>query len=69
MATNAAYTDLVEKQTSSESTIAQRLKWAAGANPKLNTVLNMFNSAQATRATVFNVSITVLLPDFKRKLF
>ena len=57
MATNAIYTELIEKQKALESTIEKKLKWAAGANPKLNSVLNMFSSAQATRTTVIQVKL------------
>ena len=57
MATNAIYTELIEKQKASESTIEKKLKWAAGANPKLNSVLNMFSSAQAKRTTVIQVEL------------
>ena len=47
--------EVVEKLTTSETAIAQRLKWAAGANPKLMPVLSDFENAQSTRAALFQV--------------
>lgn len=58
MSSNSAYTELTEKLTASESTIAQRLKWAAGANPQLSSVVSLFETAQATRSSLFQVCAT-----------
>jgi PI-3-kinase-related kinase SMG-1 len=38
-----------------ESSIVQRLKWAAGANPSLNLVLQQFEECSAYRKHIFEV--------------
>lgn len=55
MSTNSSYNEALEKLTTSENAIAQRLKWAAGANPKLTPVLNDFEQSQIARANIFQV--------------
>ena len=39
-----------------ESSIIQRLKWAAGANPSLNLVLQQFDEASTYRKLLYEVS-------------
>lgn len=38
-----------------ESSIIQRLKWAAGANPSLNLVLQQFDDASSLRKLLYEV--------------
>ncbi len=45
-----------EKFCSQESSIEQRLKWAAGANPALNPVLQNFEQTLAARKKLMTVS-------------
>ena len=45
-----------EKFGTQESSIEQRLKWAAGANPALNPVLQNFEQALAARKKLMAVS-------------
>lgn len=46
--------------TQLESSIIQRLKWAAGANPSLNLVLTQFEDCSSYRKHVFEVGYTVI---------
>lgn len=45
-----------EKFSAQESSIEQRLKWAAGANPALNPVLQSFEKTLAARKKLMTVS-------------
>ena len=45
-----------EKFNAQESSIEQRLKWAAGANPALNPVLQSFEQTLAARKKLMAVS-------------
>ena len=45
-----------EKFSTQEASIEQRLKWAAGANPALNPVLQNFEKTLAARKKVMMVS-------------
>ena len=45
-----------EKFSAQESSIEQRLKWAAGANPTLNPVLQNFEQTLAARKKLVKVS-------------
>lgn len=45
-----------EKFNAQESSIEQRLKWAAGANPALNPVLQNFEQTLAARKKLMTVS-------------
>lgn len=47
-----------EKFTAQESSIEQRLKWAAGANPALNPVLQNFEQTLAARKKLMVVRST-----------
>lgn len=52
-------TELQEQQKPSVSSVAQRLKWAAGANPDLNTVLTSFETALSDREKRFNTEAQI----------
>lgn len=47
-----------EKLGAQESSIEQRLKWAAGANPALNPVLQNFEKTLADRKKLMIVSLS-----------
>jgi len=47
-----------QQYTQLESSIMQRLKWAAGANPSLNLTLQQFEDASAVRKQLAEVSCT-----------
>ncbi|KRT81293.1 hypothetical protein AMK59_5450 [Oryctes borbonicus] len=47
--------EMQEQQKPSINSVAQRLKWAAGANPDLNAVLTSFESALADREKKFKI--------------
>lgn len=49
-----------EKFSTQESSIEQRLKWAAGANPALNPVLQSFEQTLAARKKLMLVSLSSL---------
>ncbi|KAF6020036.1 SMG1 [Bugula neritina] len=49
---NSSYIELSEKVSAAEGQITQRLKWNAGANPKLASVLTRFEAAQAARSSL-----------------
>lgn len=52
---NSSYIELSEKVSAAEGQITQRLKWNAGANPKLASVLTRFEAAQAARSSLLQV--------------
>lgn len=53
-----------ERFVAQESSIEQRLKWAAGANPALNPVLQNFDKALGDRKKLLLVSAMMMLNYF-----
>jgi len=50
-----------EKYSQLEGSITQRLKWAAGANPSLNYILQQFEDANLVRKQLAEVSSPIPL--------
>lgn len=55
-----SFPNLMERYSQLQSSIEQRLKWAAGANPALNTVQQNFEKATEKRKQILAVSILVV---------
>lgn len=62
---------LMEKYTQLQSSIEQRLKWASGANPALNSVMENFDQAVSEKkATLMVRSLDSLMwADGPEKVF
>ena len=58
---DVAMSSVQEKFTQLESSIEQRLKWAAGANPSLNPILENFERTLKDRKRLIVVSICITL--------
>lgn len=53
--TDSTSTGIIDKMTSLEQTVIQRLRWAAGANPSVQEVLDKFEIQQKERADEIDV--------------
>ncbi|XP_067939464.1 serine/threonine-protein kinase SMG1-like [Watersipora subatra] len=60
LSTNATYQELIEKLATPEAAISQRLKWAAGANPKLMPTLSDFEKSQQTRDSILSKQTSIM---------
>ena len=60
MAQESTLSGVQERQIQLISSITQRLKWAAGANPSLTTVLKQFEEALGVRNKAIEVRIIFL---------